>query len=122
LATDQSGKAVRFIIGPGQESDYRKAGDLIRGFRTDALLADKGYDADWLIEAAEQQKIKSIVIPSRDRRKVQRDYDKELYKQRNKIERYFKKLKHWRRVASRFEKTARNFMSIIYIAATIINQ
>jgi len=86
------------------------------------LLADKGYDADWLIATAEKQGIKSVVIPSTERRKVARDYDKELYKQRNKIERYFKRLKHWRRVATRFEKTARNFMAIIYIAATIINQ
>ena len=122
LATDQSGRAVRFIIGPGQESDYRKAWDLISGFKTEALLADKGYDADWLIAAAEQQGIESIVIPPKERRKTKRDYDRVFYKERNKIERYFKRLKHWRRVATRFEKTARNFMAIIYIAATIINQ
>ncbi len=113
---------MRFIIGPGQESDYRKAGDLISGFKTEALLADKDYDADWLINLATQQGITSIVIPPTERRKIKRDYNKEIYKQRNIIERYFKRLKHWRRVASRFEKTARNFMAIIYIAATIINQ
>lgn len=122
LATDQCGKAVRFIIGPGQESDYRKVGDLISGFKTEALLADKGYDADWLICSAKEQGIEQIVIPPKESRKTKGDYDKALYKQRNIIERYFKRLKHWRRVATRFEKTARNFMSIIYIAATIINQ
>lgn len=122
LASNESGKAVRIVIGPGQESDYKKAKDLILGFKPDALLADKGYDADWLMDMAEQQGIKSIVIPPKESRKIKRDYNKTLYKQRNVIERFFKKLKHWRRVATRFEKTAINYLSIIFLASTIINQ
>lgn len=122
MATDECGRAVRIIIGPGQESDYSKAAALIEGIKTEALIADKGYDADWLIEKAKAQGISEVVIPSRSKRKHPRSYNKELYKERNRIERFFKELKHYRKIASRFEKTARNFISLIYIAATVINQ
>jgi putative transposase len=122
LAVNERGKAVRIILGPGQESDYKKAGELIYGFKASALLADKGYDANWLEEAARKQGINSIVIPSKSYRNPKRVYDKTLYRDRNIIERFFKRLKHYRRVASRFDKTARNFMAMTSIAATIINQ
>jgi putative transposase len=115
------GKAIRIIVGPGQQSDYSQAGNLIDGLKANALLADKGYDAVWLVNQAMSQSIEQVVIPSKERRKKKRAYDKVLYKQRNLIERYFKRLKHWPRVATRFEKTARNFLSIVHIAATIIN-
>lgn len=69
MAADECGRAVRIIIGPGQESDYSRAAALIEGIKTEALIADKGYDADWLIDKAKAQGIKEVVIPSRSKRK-----------------------------------------------------
>ena len=121
LAADERGRAGRIIVGPGQQSDYRQAAALIEGFKPQAVLADRGYDADWLVEALRRQGVAHVVIPSRSNRKVQRQIDKDLYKERNKIERYFCRLKTWRRVASRFDKTATNFLSLIHFAAALIN-
>ena len=94
LAADERGRAGRIIVGPGQQSDYRQAAALIEGFKPQAVLADRGYDADWLVEALRRQGVAHVVIPSRSNRKVQRQIDKDLYKERNKIERYFCKLKN----------------------------
>jgi transposase len=109
-------------VGPGQQSDYQKAADLIEGFRAEALVADKGYDADWLLDKAKEQGIGQVVIPPKSGRKEQRAYNKEFYRQRNCIERFFKRLKHYRKISSRFEKTARNFLALLYLASSIINE
>ena len=84
-------------------------------------MADKGYDAAWFEGELKANGVRQVVIPSRARSKKPRTIDKELYKQRNKVERYFNKLKNWRKVATRYEKTARNFIAITQFAATIIN-
>jgi putative transposase len=75
----------------------------------DALLADKGYDANHLIEKMAERGTEIVIPPKRDRR-VQRHYDADLYKERNKIERFFNKLKQFRRVATRYDKLLANFM------------
>jgi putative transposase len=122
LTTNGAGKAVRIIIGPGHESDFKQASALLKGLRPDAVLADKGYDADWLVvDELREAGVREIVIPSRAKRKVQRQINKDLYKKRNTIERYFNRLKNWRRVATRFDKMAANFYSIVCLAAAIIN-
>jgi len=74
-----------------------KALDLIEGFKMKALLADKGYDANYIVEAVGEAE---AVIPPRSMRKTLRNYDKDLYKERNLVERMFNKLKHFRRVAT----------------------
>jgi putative transposase len=89
--------------------------------KADAVLADKGYDADWFLNELKGEGVSEAVIPSRAKRKVQRQINKELYKKRNTIERYFNRLKNWRRVATRFDKMAANFYSIVCFAAAIIN-
>jgi transposase len=86
-----------------------------------AVLADKGYDADWFIDELRDRGVKEIVIPPKENRKVKRDYNRTLYKVRNVVERAINKLKHYRRVGTRYEKTARNFYSFICLAAAIIN-
>ena len=89
--------------------DYRCALALIDGTKTDILLADKGYDANYIVEAT--QNIGAIaVISPKSNRIIQREYDKELYKERNFVERLFNKLKNFRRVAMRYDKTASAFM------------
>lgn len=80
------------------------------------MLADKGYDADYVVEAVEAMGA-IVVIPPKSNRKTLREYDKELYKERNLIERLFNKLKQFRRIATRYDKTALSFMSFLNIAA-----
>lgn len=116
---DSHGNPIRFLLSPGQTSDYSKAVDLLDGFVADAVLADKGYDADYVVKQVE--KMGAIaVIPSKKSRLNPRSYDKQLYKERNQVERLFNKLKHWRRIATRYDKTDCSFMSFILIASITI--
>lgn len=118
-ASDALGNPVRLIGTPGQRNDIAVAHDLIEGFEAEATLADKGYDADHLIDHIARTQAR-IVIPPRRNRKVQRPYDRELYKERNIIERFFNKLKHFRRVATRYDKLLANFMGFVKLAAIAI--
>jgi putative transposase len=118
-ATDALGMPLKLIGTPGQRNDITQAHDLIEGLEADALLADKAYDADHLIEKIQQNNT-GIVIPSKRNRKIQRSYDEELYKERNIIERFFNKLKQFRRIATRYDKLLANFMGFVKIAAIAI--
>lgn len=115
-ACDALGNPIRFFVTAGQRSDYIKALDLIEGRKMQALIADKGYDADYMVKAANDVKAEAV-IPSRARRKAPRDYDEELYKERNLIERMFNKLKHFRRVATRYDKLDISYLGFVFIAA-----
>jgi transposase len=86
----------------------------------ETLLADKAFDADARVIAPLLARRKSVVIPSKGNRKIQRDYDKEAYKARHLIENFFCKLKQYRAIATRYDKTARNFLAAIHLAAAII--
>lgn len=95
------------------------AHDLINGFEAGAALADKGYDADHLCDRIAQSGTQ-LVIPPKRNRKVQRGYDADLYKERNRIERFFNRLKQFRRVATRYDKLLVNFMGFVKLAAIAI--
>ncbi len=114
-ACDGLGNPVRFFLTAGQRSDYIKALDLISGKKMSALIADKGYDATYIIEAASTVNAE-VVIPPRSSRKNPRQYDEDIYKERNLIERMFNKLKHFRRVSTRYDKLAIAYLSFVYIA------
>jgi transposase len=107
------------LLTAGQASEYGQANALIEDFDADFVLADKGYDSNELVE-----KIKASgavpVIPPRKNRKESREYDKELYKERNLVERLFQKLKHYRRVATRYERLGRNYMAMLFLASSIV--
>ncbi|URK86169.1 IS5 family transposase (plasmid) [Rhizobium sp. RCAM05350] len=118
-ATEALGLPIRLIGSPGQRNDIAFAHDLVDGFEAVAALADKGYDADHLCERITQAGTR-LVIPPRRNRKVQRAYDAELYKERNRIERFFNKLKQFRRVATRYDKLLANFMGVVKLAAIAI--
>lgn len=110
---------MRLIATPGQRNDIAFSHDLVDGLQAAAVLADKGYDADHLVDSlAETGAL--VVIPPKRNRKVQRLYDGELYKERNRIERFFNKLKQFRRVATRYDKLLANFMGFVKIAAIAI--
>ena len=80
------------------------------------VLADKGYDAEYIIEEILSKEAQAV-IPPRSNRKTVRDYDVCLYKERNKVERMYGKLKHFRRVATRYDKLASSYMSFVLLAA-----
>lgn len=83
------------------------------------VIANKAYDADWLLEGLSYRGSDAI-IPSKANRVEQRVIDKNLYADRNKVERYFNKLKQYRRVATRYEKTASSFLAMVYLASSMI--
>jgi putative transposase len=118
-AGDALGNPVRLIGTPGQRNDIAFAHELIEGIQADAAIADKGYDADHLCDALARTRAR-VVIPPKRNRKVQRPYDAELYKERNLIERFFNRLKHFRRVATRYDKLLANFMGFVKLAAIAI--
>jgi putative transposase len=118
-AGDALGLPVRLLGTPGQRPDIAFAHDLVEDIEAEALLADKVYDANHLIEKMEKRGTQLVIPPKRDR-KIQRAYDTELYKERNHIERFFNKLKQFRRVATRYDKLLANFMGFVKLAAIAI--
>ncbi len=114
---DSEGRPRSLFLTPGQVSDYTGAAALLASLPpTKALLANKGYDADWLQEALSDRKIEAC-IPSKSNRKIQIPHDRLLYRKRHKIENMFGKLKDWRCIHTR---CAHTFMSAIAIAAIVI--
>ena len=118
-ATDALGNPLRFILTAGQVSEYGQANALIEGLSADFILADKGYDSNEFMKEIEMSGAQPV-IPPKSNRLNQRAYDKEVYKERNLIERLFQKLKNFRRVATRYERLARNYMGMLQIAAVMI--
>jgi len=116
---DALGNPVRFILTAGQVHDILQAEDLISGIAFEHLLADKGYDSNEIVTFIHQQQ-GIAVIPPKANRKIQRGYDKHLYKERNLVERFFNKAKHFRRMATRYEKTARNYLAMLTLVATVL--
>lgn len=110
---------MRFILGPGQQNDMAPACDLIDGLKASQVLADKAYDADSLCEKIEAQG-GLVVIPPRRHRKHQREYDRIAYKNRWGVEGFFAKLKQWRRIATRYDKLAANFLRFIKLASIML--
>ena len=113
------GLPVRIILTAGQEADVTQTGQLIDELPIEVVIGDKGYDSDAVVELIESKGAEAV-IPPRSNRKVQRDYDKERYKDRNLAERFWNKVKQFRRVATRYEKTARNFLAFVHVASSMI--
>lgn len=116
---DALGNPLRFILTPGQVHDSKSSEALIEGFDFDKLLADKGYDSDRfriVIAAAGAE----AVIPSIGSRSQPPPYDKHTYKERNLVERFFCWIKQFRRIATRYEKTAASFAGMLHLAAAMV--
>ena len=114
---DADGLPIRLSLTPGQASDVHGAQALLNDLRRGTVvLADKGHDADWIREMIEAQEA-APNIPDKSNRKVRHCFSKVLYKERNKVERFFNKIKHYRRVATRYEKLGDNFLAMVKLAA-----
>lgn len=117
---DETGKPVHLLLTAGHTSDYTGARCLLPSLpNAKHLIADRGYDADWLITALRTRGI-APCIPPRKNRTTRRRYSKTLYKQRHKIEILFGRIKDWRRIALRYDRCAHTFFSAICLAATVI--
>ena len=117
---DALGNPIDFHLTPGQASDLEGADVLLPLLEADTVLADKGYDADDRVLKVLEKAGKTAVIPPKANRKLQREYDKDLYKARHLVENFFANLKQFRAIATRYDKTARNFLAAVYFAASII--
>jgi transposase len=120
---DANGQPTAFVLTGGQASDLVGADELLPKINAKTVIGDKGYDADKRVREVLSEAGKKAVIPPRRNRKDPVKFgeaDKELYKQRHKIENFFSRLKDYRGIATRYEKTARNFLSGIYLAAAIM--
>ena len=113
------GLPVKVVLTAGQEADITQAGKLIEGVPFEVVIADKGYDKKAFVQQIEA-KGGEAVIPTLSSRKEQRDIDTERYKDRDLAERFWHKLKQFRRVATRYEKTARNFLAFVHIASIMV--
>lgn len=116
---DALGLPCKFILTAGQAADITQAIPLMENLPAQACLADKGYDSDTFIDWLGERGIKAV-IPPRINRTVQRDCDWWHYKERHVVECMFGKLKYFRRIATRYDKTAINFMSMLSFAATLL--
>jgi transposase len=112
---DSHGNPLKVILTGGNRSDYTQAEVLLNNQHARAVLADKGYDAGYLVAAIEAMGAE-VVIPSTKNRKVLRCHDEHLYKERNLIERLFNKIKNFRPVATRYDKLDATYYSFIYLA------
>ena len=117
-AVDALGNPLRFILTPGQASDYVQGVPLIEGFPAQAVLGDKGYDGDDLIAQIRSTGAQAV-IPPKSNRKNPQTCDSALYAERHRIECYFNRLKRYRAIATRYCKRVRNFASFIYLAAAM---
>ena len=119
MLTDTLGRPLRFILTAGQSGDVLAAPALLDGFKATAVLADKAYDSNALRQIIADSGAQAV-IPSNRTRKVIIPHDQTLYRYRNRIERCFNKLKHFRRFATRYDRTALLFLSFIQIAAIML--
>lgn len=117
---DALGNLVRFALMPANRYDTIGVAPLIKDVSFDALLADKAYDSNWIIEEMNQRGAK-VVISQMPQRRAPLAIDEEMYKWRHLIENYFQKLKEFKRIAMRSDKTDTSYAAMITLCAAIIN-
>ncbi len=120
VLSDAKGRPIKLLLTEGQVSDYKGAEAMLGDLpQAKLLIADKGYDSNWFRDALRLLGIRAC-IPSRSNRKRIIPHNLKLYKERNKVERIFNKLKDWRRVATRYDRCAHTFFSTTALAAKVI--
>ena len=114
---------MALCLTAGQASDlsgFDALAPSVARLTATTVIADKGYDADERVRAVLALAGKTAVIPPRRNRKNPASYDAQLYQERHRIENFFSRLKDFRAIATRYDKTARNFLAGIYLAAAVI--
>ncbi len=116
---DGLGNLIDFHLMPGQRHDSRGLRPLIEGLSFGAFLGDKAFDADWVRAELDTRGAKAVIPPRRNRAESV-EYDREMYKWRHLIENFFAKLKEFRRIATRYDKTDASFSAMIYLVSTVL--
>lgn len=116
---DALGNPLRFLLTGGQRHDITQAEDLIADFDFERVIADRSYDAEEFLHLIAEKKAEAV-IPPRKNRKEPREYDLHLYKERHLIECFFNKIKHYRRLFSRFEKLDQRLLGFLSFAGALI--
>jgi len=119
IAVDALGNPLRFILTPGQNHDITQAEALTTGFRPGSVPADKGYDSDPYRQYLRDRGIVPV-IPPRSNRINPQDYDRHVYKERHLVECFINKIKHFRRIFSRFDKLSERYLSFLHFAGALI--
>ena len=119
MTVDALGNPLRVILSAGQIADIDCAAALIKNLPTRAVVADKGYDADHFVTRIKATGAE-VVIPPRSNRLAPRQFDRHLYRARNLVERFFARLKHFRRIATRYDKLAKSFLSFVHLACAFV--
>lgn len=119
MVADSFGRPLRFILTAGQVGDVLAAPALLEGFQASAVLADKAYDSNAFRQIIADSGAEAV-IPSNRTRKIIIPHDPTIYRHRNRIERCFNKLKHFRRFATRYDRRAIHFLAFIHLAAAMI--
>jgi transposase len=116
---DALGNLARFVLLAGQRNDMVGVRPLIEDIHFDALLGDKAFDADWLRAELDERRALAVIPPRRNRKR-QIDYDRDMYRWRHLIENYFAKIKEFRGIATRYDKTDISFRANINLVAAVI--
>lgn len=119
MVCDARGMPLRFALSGGQAADGPQAIPLLSGIETGSVIADKGYESNRILGYIRSKGAKAVIPPKVNRRQPW-EYDRELYRQRNLIERAFNKLKHWRRIATRYDRRCLYFLSALYLVSSVI--
>ena len=113
------GLPARLVLTAGQRHDATQAEALLDGLAPAVVIADRGYDNRGLVASIEGRGAEAV-IPTQKNRAVQRPIDRDRYKDRNLAERFWAKVKQYRRVATRYDKTARNFLAFVHVASIMV--
>jgi transposase len=116
---DALGNPLRVILSAGQVADIEQAAALIQDQPAEFIVADKGYDSDVFIDTITAQGGQAV-IPPRSNRLNPRSFDRHIYKSRNLIERFFNRIKQFRRIATRYDKLAQSFLSFVHLACAFV--
>jgi transposase len=116
---DGLGHPVELTLTPGQASDIGQATELLADHEPDVVIGDKGYDGNAFVEAVEVRGAEAVIPPKKNRLEP-REYDRHTYKERNLVERFWSKAKQFRRVATRYDKKAANFLAFVHVAAIMV--
>ncbi len=119
VLTDAVGHLIRFVILPGQTHDLKAVRELLDDLTCETLIGDKAFDADGVLDTVAEREM-TAVIPPRSNRSTPRDFDRDAYKERHRIENVFAKIKEFRGLATRYDKTLASFAAGIYLMAGVV--
>ncbi len=116
---DALGYLVRFVILPGQAHDLAGVPELLGDLSFGALIGDRAFDAGWLIEEIEDSGAMAVIPPRRNRT-ILRHHDREMYKWRHQIGNFFARIKEFRAIATRYDKTDESFAAAIHLVSGVV--